>query len=108
MEEERQRRAVEAEKLQESEAKVERLQALLNKYTKDFLALKHEQLQGQRNDKETVEALRVENRQLKDVVEKVKSNAETELHAVSTSAQARATPPPLAPYPDRAPPALLE
>ena len=46
IEEERQRRAVEAEKLQEAEAGVERMQSLVNKYTKDFLALKHEALQA--------------------------------------------------------------
>ena len=47
IDEERQRRAVEAEKLQEAEAGLERMQALVSTYTKDFLALKHEALQAE-------------------------------------------------------------
>jgi len=87
MEEERARRSVEAEKLQESELTVERLQALLHKYTKDYLALKHDALQTQRVEKETIEALRVDNRQIKEQMASERTSAEVEVHAVSTSAK---------------------
>lgn len=87
MEEERARRSVEAEKLQESELTVERLQALLHKYTKDYLALKHDALQTQRVERETIEALRVDNRQIKEQMAAERASAEVEVHAVSTSAK---------------------
>lgn len=87
MEEERSRRSVEAEKLQESEQTVERLQALLHKYTKDFLGLKHAALQNQRIDRETLEALRLENRGLKEQMAADRSSAEVEAQAVKSSAE---------------------
>jgi len=88
IEEERQRRAVEAEKLQEAESGVERMQSLVNKYTKDFLALKHDALQAQREEKETIEALRIDNRQARAAMDKGREAATLELQQHSSSAKA--------------------
>ena len=85
---ERQRRAVEAEKLQEAESGVERMQSLVNKYTKDFLALKHDALQAQREEKETIEALRIDNRQARAAMDKGREAATLELQQHSSSAKA--------------------
>jgi len=104
---------VEAEKLQEAEAAVERMQGLVSKYTKDFLQLKHDALQREREEKETVEALRIDARQARAALEKAKEAATLELQQHSSSAkasseqyvalfrqQARAAGPTLDPDPD--------
>ena len=79
---------MEAEKLQEAEAGVERMQSLVNKYTKDFLALKHDSLQAQREEKETIEALRIDNRQARAAMDKGREAATLELQQHSSSAKA--------------------
>ena len=79
---------MEAEKLQEAEAAVERMQGLVSKYTKDFLQLKHDSLQHEREEKETVEALRIDARQARAALEKAKEAATLELQQHSSSAKA--------------------
>ena len=79
---------MEAEKLQEAEAAVERMQGLVSKYTKDFLQLKHDALQREREEKETVEALRIDARQARAALEKAKEAATLELQQHSSSAKA--------------------
>ena len=79
---------MEAEKLQEVEAAVERMQGLVSKYTKDFLQLKHDALQREREEKETVEALRIDARQARAALEKAKEAATLELQQHSSSAKA--------------------
>ena len=79
---------MEAEKLQEAEAAVERMQGLVSKYTKDFLQLKHNALQREREEKETVEALRIDARQARAALEKAKEAATLELQQHSSSAKA--------------------
>lgn len=79
---------MEAEKLQEAEAGVERMQSLVNKYTKDFLALKHDSLQAGREEKETIEALRIDNREARAALEKGRQVATLELQQHSSSAKA--------------------
>ena len=79
---------MEAEKLQEAEAGVERMQSLVSKYTKDFLALKHDSLQAQREEKETIEALRIDNRQARAAMDKGREAATLELQQHSSSAKA--------------------
>ena len=79
---------MEAEKLQEAEAAVERMQGLVSKYTKDFLQLKHDALRAEREEKETSEALRIDARQGRAALEKAKEAATLELQQHSSSAKA--------------------
>lgn len=58
MSEEAARRAADAEQLQESEQRLQQTESLLNKYTRDYLSLKHSALQKERTDAERIEQLR--------------------------------------------------
>ena len=64
------------------------MQGLVSKYTKDFLQLKHDALQREREEKETVEALRIDARQARAALEKAKEAATLELQQHSSSAKA--------------------
>ena len=82
--EERARRAGEAEQLAEAQQSLQRSQALLSKYTKDYLKLKHESLQGERVYRERIEALTTENNSLHARMEELRRETASELNAVTS------------------------
>ena len=54
------RQATANERCGEAEEQLQRTESLLNKYTKDYLELKHAALEQQRGDAERIEGLRIE------------------------------------------------
>ena len=88
--EERARRGAEAERAREADATLEKTQQMLQQYTKDFLALKHESLNERRQLVERYEAAAAQNKTLSADLEEVESRASMEIHAVNSTARSGA------------------
>ena len=69
------------------DATLERTERMLQQYTKDFLSLKHESLTERRKLVEQLTSTEEGNASLKAQLAAVKQQAETEVHAVNTSAK---------------------
>ena len=82
---ERTRRAAEAERMQEVEQSLARTQGMLQRYTKDYLRLKHDSLQTQRTQTEQVEALQAHVAETTAQMAELRQSAALEVHSVSTA-----------------------
>lgn len=87
MRQERSRRAAEAERLQEVEQSLARAQAMLVRYTKDYLKLKHEAKQKERKQIEQLEALQLECTATRKEMDDLRQAAAQEVHNATSTAQ---------------------
>lgn len=88
--EERARRAAESERAHEADAMLARTEQMLQQYTRDFLALKHESLTERRKVVECLEKALGDNEQLLRSLASTEQHAHAEMTAVSASAQSSA------------------